>query len=194
MIIKYRELLSFNRFKKDIASETYYHHPIHDEIINISKKHNINNFIETGTYMGNTIFAVKDIFRYIYSIELSKKIFNLVKNRFSSYNNIKILNGDSADILSEIIPNIDGPTLFWLDAHYSSGATAKGIKYTPIFEELSIIFNAKYKHIILIDAMKDFNGENDYPTIKELEMFIKNNSDYICEIKNGVAYLYKGTL
>ena len=190
IVIKYREFLGFKKIEQDILNNAYYHHHMHDELIKIAKRNDIKVFIETGTYIGNTVFAVKDTFTSIYSIELSKKIYNLLKKRFETYSNINILNGDSTQVLNKILIDIDEPILFWLDAHYSSGGTAKGKKHTPIFEELKTIFNIDGDdHIILIDDMKDFNGTNDYPTIGELKKFVEDNSNYNFEIKDGIAYL-----
>ena len=42
--------------------------------------------------------------------------------------------------------------------------------------------------------MKDFIGQNDYPTIKELESFVIENSNYEFSITNGVAYLIEGSI
>ncbi|MBT5490961.1 hypothetical protein HOK00_01245 [bacterium] len=194
-IIKYRQTKGLKEIEKEISKNKYYPHYIHAEIIELSKKYKINNFVETGTYIGNTIFGVKDAFKTIYSIELNNQIFNLVKERFKEYDDINILNGDSAKILHDILIKINKPTIFWLDAHYSSGGTSKGERHTPIFEELKTIFNHVNKnHIILIDDMKDFIGQNDYPTIKELESFVIENSNYEFSITNGVAYLIEGSI
>ncbi len=191
MLIKYRQFHGMKSIRELIRSDKYSHMDVHDEIIKLSKMHDVHNFVETGTYSGNTVYGVKDYFTKIYSIELSKEIFFLVKNRFKKYQHIEILNGDSAVILKEVLSLLDGPAIFWLDAHYSSGGTSKGLKHTPVLDEIGLILNHKINnHIILIDDMKDFNGENDYPTINDLENFIANNSNSrLFSIKDGVAYV-----
>jgi len=81
-------------------------------------------FIETGTYMGDMVDAVKD-FKKIYSIELSENLYNQATARFSKYPHIKIMHGDSGKVLPTIIDAISEPCLFWLDGHYSGGITAR---------------------------------------------------------------------
>jgi len=66
--------------------------------------------------------------------------------------------------------------LFWLDAHYSGGKTARGKIDTPIMKELEAIFKySKYDHVLLIDDANLFNGKNDFPTLDKLREFILKN-------------------
>ena len=39
----------------------------------------------------------------------------------------------------ELVRQLDGPALFWLDGHYSGGDTAKGELDTPVSAELESI-------------------------------------------------------
>ena len=96
--------------------------------------------------------------------------------------------GDSIDVLPEILAKIEQPCLFWLDAHYSGGVTAKGKKETPILQEIQYILNHDIdRHIILIDDARCFNGQNDYPTIQELKNIILSHlPDWLFEIDNDV--------
>ncbi|MGD8787327.1 MAG: hypothetical protein PVJ60_07880, partial [Phycisphaerales bacterium] len=82
--------------------------------------------------------------------------------------------GQSGEILPQVMQKIDKPCLFWLDAHYSGGSTAKGDLETPIMQEIQCIFNhpCAAKHILLIDDACCFVGKNDYPTIEALKKFI----------------------
>ena len=101
-------------------------------IANIQKKSNFNTFIETGTYLGDTLDFFKNSFINLISIELSGEYYTKAVDRFKDIKNIKIINGDSGEKLSEILKTINEPCLFWLDGHYSSGDTARGEKDTPI--------------------------------------------------------------
>jgi len=94
--------------------------------------------------------------------------------RFNKSGHIKIIKGDSAKILNEIVPELTGPAIFWLDGHYSGGITARGDKDCPIYEEIdAILKNRKFNHIILIDDARCFTGEGDYPTVNQLTEYIK---------------------
>lgn len=189
-IIRFRQYKSKEIIKRAFREYKYSYSPVHDDIIKYSHELSIPVFIETGTYVGNTLFAVKNNFKKLYSIELNSFIHELATKKFINETNITLLHGESSEVLKNLLPNIESRAIFWLDAHYSSGATSKGKKHTPIFEELDAIFSHRIKdHIILIDDMKDFIGIDDYPTIEELRGYVLNNSGYSFEIHDGVAHL-----
>lgn len=150
-------------------------------------KYKFLTLIETGTYLGDMVFAMKKYFNRIYSIEIDNDLYLIAKNRFKNQKNVKILNGDSGVLLGNIIKELNEPVIFWLDGHYSGGITAKGKKITPIMEELNHILNSNIDYAILIDDARCFNGENDYPTLKEVTEFIKSrNRNYDIEVKNDI--------
>ena len=65
------------------------------------------------------------------------------------------------------------PCLFWLDAHYSAGPTAKGEIETPISVELDAALKHSVKeHVVLIDDARCFDGSHDYPAMFEIESAI----------------------
>ncbi|MCK4918253.1 MAG: hypothetical protein KAS02_00490 [Candidatus Pacebacteria bacterium] len=143
-----------------------------------AEKYNIKTLIETGTYRGKMVNAMRNVFDKIYSIELDTILYEKAVNKFEGYESIKIINGDSGEKLSEILETVNEPCIFWLDGHYSGDITAKGDLNTPIFKELISIFNHPTKnHIILIDDARCFVGKNDYPTIEKLQSFIKTKND-----------------
>ncbi len=136
-------------------------------------KYSIGTFIETGTYLGSMIAASKNIFSKIYTIELDKTLYKRAKSKFLSLKHISVLLGDSSAVLPIVLKKIQTPALFWLDAHYSDGITAKGTLTTPITQEVKSILNHKNKkHIILIDDASLFVGKNNYPKIEELKKSI----------------------
>jgi len=144
---------------------------------------NITVFIETGTFLGDTIHTFRNDFETLVSFELSSELASKATKRFEDYSHIQIITGDSGELLPNVLKKFSKPCLFWLDGHYSSeffiGAefikTAKGKKDTPIIEELTAILHHPIKkHVILIDDARCFNGENDYPTISEIKKFVKS--------------------
>ena len=149
-------------------------------------------FFESGTYLGGMVNAVKTLFDRIYSIELSKELCEKAQDKFIKDDHISIVHGDSADIMPGILEQIDEACLFWLDGHYSKGITAKGIKETPIAEELEHIFTHHIKtHVILIDDARYFNGKNDYPTIDELFDFISEQKpEYKYYVENDIIRIH----
>ena len=144
-----------------------------------AKRHRVKTLIETGTYLGAMLAANKNNFNEIISIELDEELYQRASRRFENDKHITIYRGNSGVILPVILKNITEPCLFWLDGHYSEGITARGDKDTPIKEELAAILSHGIKqHVILIDDARCFNGENQYPTIKELTEEVINRGIY----------------
>lgn len=121
------------------------------------------------------IEAMKNDFDLIYSIELSKELYELAERRFAGDARIKLIQGDSGVELGKLVDKLEQPALFWLDGHYSAGVTAKGEKDTPVFEELTHIFNSRHEgNVIIIDDARCFGTDPAYPSFTELSAFIKN--------------------
>lgn len=138
-----------------------------------SKKYGIRILVETGTYFGDMVEAMRSDFDFIYSIELSRDLYKKTKMRLKDLTNIELIHGDSGSELKKIMDKISQPALFWLDSHYSAGVTARGTKDTPVFEELHNILNSKdMGHIIIIDDARCFGKNPGYPSIEELSELV----------------------
>jgi hypothetical protein len=160
---------SLDELRVQSRANVYHPSPVHDLIRSIAAENAIKVFFETGTYLGNTVFGVKSAFDEVYSVELSGELAALARERFAKDLNVQIICGDSSRALANFLSRLDRPAVFWLDAHYSAGITAMGALQTPIREELSgILAHPVRQHHILIDDVKDFNGQNDYPTVDEI--------------------------
>lgn len=128
----------------------------------VLKKYLNPYFVETGTSDGAGIhLALQFNFEKIFSIEIDKNLQDINLINFQDYvknNKLELIVGDSLIELQKLIPQLDKPTTFWLDAHVDSGP--QGIKPCPILEELDAIKNSLIKkHIIMIDDMRCF-GEH----------------------------------
>ena len=147
--------------------------------------------IETGTYLGDTIFFQKDNFKKILSVELSEKLYKSAVRRFRKYSHIEIFFGNSGDLLFKIMADVKSKALLWLDGHYSGGITARGKTESPVYKELDAVFaNNKLLHIIMIDDARLFIGQRDYPTISELTAFVNNkNPEYKMVIESDIIIL-----
>jgi hypothetical protein len=132
----------------------------------VSRRYGCRTLIETGTCLGEMIVATLGDFERIYSIELSAHLAARARDRLIRYRHVTIRQGDSGEVLPELLNSVQAPALIWLDAHYSGGVTARGILDSPISHELAAI--AKHPgHCILIDDAHAFVGEGGYPTLEE---------------------------
>jgi hypothetical protein len=137
------------------------------------EKYDLKIMVETGTYFGDMVEALRKSLTKVYSIELSEYLASEAQRRFKASDNVIILQGDSGKEIEKVLNDIKLPTLFWLDGHYSAGITAKGENETPIFAELTHIFSAPdLGHVILIDDARAFGKIPDYPTLDALKSFI----------------------
>lgn len=131
--------------------------------------HGLDVLVETGTYRGDMVAAQLGTFRRIVTIELSRDLHRQARSRFAKQGHVETLQGDSGLRIAEVLESIDRPALFWLDAHWSGGVTARAELDTPIGAELSAILDHPVKgHVVLIDDAREFDGCASYPTLKAL--------------------------
>lgn len=141
-----------------------------------AKRNGIQNLIETGTFKGEMVEAQRENFRTIVTIELQESLCEAAKKRFEQFSHIHVLHGDSSRMLPEAMRMIEGPTVFWLDAHYSKGTTARGVSETPILNELSLIAKrGQDGDVILIDDARHFGLHPGYPRMAKIRKFVLEN-------------------
>jgi hypothetical protein len=154
-------------------------------ILDHYRKHfNTNVLVETGTFFGDTIEHFKNSFEKLYSIELSADLAARAQKRFENNSKIQILQGDSGELLADIVSKLNKPALFWLDGHYSSEfhhngefiRTARTDKDTPVEKEIETLMKSNQPHVILIDDARLFTGKGDYPTVSKIRKKITSSS------------------
>jgi hypothetical protein len=134
-----------------------------------ARRHRLKVLVETGTYYGGTVATFQCRLQSIYSIELSVDLFERARERFKDADNVHLICGDSGVEIGRILDRLDQPALFWLDAHWSGGVTARGSKDNPILDELSLVLEDVYKrHVILVDDARLFGVDPGYPTIEDV--------------------------
>jgi hypothetical protein len=161
-------------------------------LLDYAKKIDCKIFVETGTCLGDTLYSCKDSFDELFSIELSHKLFIDCQNRFLAYSHIHVFEGDSGVLLPKIVEGKKKTILFWLDAHYSGGETARGEEDSPVVKELDFILKKVPHFCVLIDDARCFTGKNSYPTIGFLKKMIENhnrsnkNNILTLQVKNDI--------
>lgn len=150
------------------------------------KKHHIHNFIETGTYRGETTASIAPYVQKVYTVELSVALHAAAVEQFAQTPHVICLHGDSGDLLAGILEELEEPALLWLDGHYSGGITAKGSEHSPILRELQHISTSTHAnaHVILIDDARCF-GANGYPTVDFVKQWFQQH------MPNHVVRVYR---
>jgi hypothetical protein len=139
-----------------------------------AERYKLRTMVETGTYLGHMCRASHSMFSRIMTVELDPELHAAARKRLAPYSNVECFLGDSSKILPELLLGIHEPSLFWLDAHYSAGRTAKGDVETPISAELDAVLSHEIRnHVVLIDDARGFNGTHDYPGIDNLENSVR---------------------
>ena len=139
-----------------------------------ARRYGLRVLVETGTYLGDMIWAVRHDFRAIYSVELDPSLHARAVARFRRLAHVQLLHGDSANVLGELVARLEEPALFWLDGHFSGGITARGKSDTPVLSELDHVFgDRRHQHVALIDDARDFMENEDYPPVEELEKHLR---------------------
>ena len=144
-------------------------------LLEYKKRHGLEVMVETGTFKGDTVEAMRGEFRKVYSIELAEHFYQAAKKRFSGVANVDLRQGDSGKVMGDVVGELDAPTLFWLDGHYSGGDTAQGDLNCPVWGELDAIFNGcKQPFVVLIDDARCFRhvGAEDYPAVSDIESWV----------------------
>ena len=164
------------------------HYSSRDIIQEVQQRYHFRTFVETGTFQGDMVAAVKDSFDVVYSIELDQALHERACVRFKANPNVRLRQGDSGQVIPQVLRELSTPALFWLDAHYSAGVTSMGKLFSPILEELEHIFRHPIKgHVILIDDYWAFGTMKDYPSMAELRHFVGGHTAQSrITVKNGV--------
>ncbi len=115
-----------------------------------------NIFVESGTALGWTTFAMEPLFEELHTIELKPEFYKRARSKYDG-KKIQFYRGDSMVILPQILKKLTANTVFWLDGHYSSGRTARGSKDVPLLEELEAIYHhCSPAAIVMIDDYRLF--------------------------------------
>ena len=156
-------------------------------VISYARRHNVRILVETGTLLGEMARKCNKHFKQIWTIELSETLAAEATRRLAMRGNVRVMCGESSGLLPQILAAIREPVVFWLDAHYSGGITAKGATECPLERELHIIAEHPcHDHIILIDDVR-LMGSGDYPSLERVcELVRLINPRYRIEVRDDM--------
>lgn len=132
-------------------------------------------WVETGTYRGDTTARLAAAARHVISLEPAAGLFAAAQRRFRGTPNVELINATSEAAFPALLPRLQGGVCFWLDGHFSGGATFRGPNDTPILSELQAIAEhlPRWPRVaVLVDDLRLFTGGTHaygpYPTLATL--------------------------
>ena len=133
-----------------------------------ARRYGLRNLVETGTYYGEMVAAMRRQFDRIDSIQYDHQLAQRAKEKFAAHPHIHIHEGDSQKVVPELLKSITAPTLFWLDAGYYGWAGLEGEKQR-LTSEFEAILRHPVQHVILMDDARGLNGQNGALTVEEFK-------------------------
>jgi hypothetical protein len=137
-----------------------------------AQDHGLRVLVETGTYYGEMVAAMKRRFDEIYSVEYDLPLARRAQAKFARWPHIHILQGDSQQVVPELLKSLRQPALFWLDAGYYGWAGLQGDKQRLTTELEAILSHSIAAHVVLMDDARGLNGQNGAPTVEQLKQRI----------------------
>jgi hypothetical protein len=115
----------------------------------------LETFVETGTYRGETTAFAASLFQRVVTLEIRQDFQDEAKANCREFSNIEFVLGDSANKLDAVVEALEGPALFWLDAH-SGGGYFGADDYRPVLAELAGITKSTFENVVIIDDARAF--------------------------------------
>jgi hypothetical protein len=137
-------------------------------------RYGLKTLVETGTYYGEMVAAMKGRFESVYSIEYVPELADRAKRKFSRDKNVQIFCGDSRVVIPELLALLKSPALFWLDAGYY-GWVGKRTDDQRLSAELEKILSHPYSHIILLDDARGLTGQDGIPSVADVKAYVESN-------------------
>lgn len=151
---------------------------------------NLRNFVETGTFVGDSLEWASRSFAKIWTIELNPHFFAEAKAKNATLQNVNFLLGDSATILPSVVAGLDGPALFWLDAHAGAGFFADH-DICPLVAEIETILDSPHEHLIIVDDARAFVAPppppfdfTKWPSLDQIFKVVHNKNYHIVNIED----------
>ncbi len=135
----------------------------------------LRTVVETGTFTGETVEALRARADRVVSIELEPALHAAALRRFAGAPNVTLLQGDSTALLPSILEQLTTPALFWLDGHYAGSGTA-GAGNSPLLQEVrTLLARPPRGDVILIDDARQLTGKDGYAALDDLVGMIRRS-------------------
>jgi hypothetical protein len=146
----------------------------------------LKTLVETGTYYGEMVAAMKSHFDHIYSIEFVPELAERATRKFAHYPHVRIFCGDSRVVIPQVLALLSGPALFWLDAGYYGWVGKQGDQQR-LSAELEMILTHPYPHIVLLDDARGLTGRDGIPSVDDVKSYVESKfPQRIVEVKYDI--------
>lgn len=137
------------------------------------EKFGLKTLVETGTYYGEMVAAMKGRFDHIYSIEFVPELADRAQRKFARDPHVQIFCGDSRVVMPEVLALLKGPALFWLDAGYYGWV---GIRTNEqrLSAELEMILSHPFPHMVLLDDARGLTGCDGIPSVEDVKNYVES--------------------
>jgi hypothetical protein len=127
-------------------------------------------FVESGTYLGDTVQFMLPHAHRIISVELDDELWQRARERFRGEPAVEIIHGDAELLLPEIVAGLSEPPLIFLDGHFSGPGTSRGTQDEPavvIVESLGRT-GLPTGTTIVVDDIRLFGLQPGMPSLQSL--------------------------
>jgi len=136
-------------------------------LLEYAERYGLRTLVETGTYYGEMVAALRNKFDRVDSVESVPDLARAATRKFEPYANVRIFEGESQNVIPEILQSLIAPALFWLDAGYYTWDGLDRNKQRLAMELEAILSQSASGHVVLIDdagTLKFRIGENPEPS------------------------------
>lgn len=136
-------------------------------LLEYANKYNLRILVETGTYYGEMVAAMRRSFDRVDSVESVPELARAAGRKFKRFPNVHIFEGESQEVIPEILASLTAPALFWLDAGYYTWDGLDRNKQRLATELEAILSHRIRGHVVLVDdasTLKFRAGDNPEPS------------------------------
>jgi len=135
------------------------------------------NFVETGTYIGQSLLMISGLFDRLATVEADPVLHTAAVRLFAAkgVENVELALGDSRSFLAGIDRDFGNDSVYFLDAHYSHGITSREYGTCPVIDEIATVIDRSPEAVIVVDDLRTMSGSDGYPTLDEILNSIPNS-------------------
>lgn len=160
-------------------------------VLATAKAYNLDTLVETGTYYGEMVAAMRKHFRSISTIEFDSRFYALARSMFAKYPHIRLLHGDSAMWIPKLLMDIHEPCLFWLDGGYFIWDAKEGSNNRLMTEIDAILSHPVKGHVVLLDDARGLNGTHGTPRLEDFIRTIQEKyPERRIEVRHDIVRFY----